>query len=83
MVPIAKCTKCGTVMKSIKCQNHRTVKVSVTTRDGKAHSLTLFNDIINDIIGSDSDDPARSLLMAPAMKFSVDSNNVVVAIKKL
>ena len=58
-----ECTKfkCNTVMKHSKCQKCRTAKVSVTDTDGKSHSLTIFNDVISDIIGND---PARALVVA-------------------
>ena len=80
---IAESTKCGTMMKRNKCQQCRTAKVCVTATNGQRHSLTIFNDVINDIIGKEPCDPARDLLMAPAMKFNVDTNKVVYSIQKL
>ena len=72
---VAECTKCGTVM----C---RTAKVSVTATSGQTHSLTLQY-VIEKIIDEDSKQPDRNLLMAPTMKFHVDSNNVVYTVKEL
>ena len=77
---ILECTKYGTVMKCHKCKTCCTAKVSVTATDGKIHSLTLFNDIIVKIVGTDI---RKDLLMAPPMKCRVDSSNVVYSIQKL
>ena len=70
-------------MKTSKCQRCLTAKVSVTAIDKETHSLTLFNDVIEKIVGDDSKQPERDLLMAPRMTFYVDSNNIVYTVKEL
>ena len=44
---------------------------------------SLFNDVIDKIIDEDSEQPDRDLLLAPTMKFYVDTNNVVYTVKEL
>ena len=55
----------------------------VTAIDEATHSLTLFNDVIEKNVGDDSEQPERDILMAPRMKFYVDSNNIVYTVKEL
>lgn len=69
-------------MKCHKCKKCRTTKVFVTVTDGKTHLFMLFNDIIEKIVSTESNDITKDLLMASAMKFSIDSN-IVYSIKKL
>ena len=50
-------------------------------RDGKSHTLTIFNDVITDIIW-DNLNVKRALLTADAMKFNVDRNDIVYSVTK-
>ena len=67
---IAECSKCGTMMKRKRCMKSQTAKVSVISRDGKSHMVTIFNDVITDIIG-DNPNVKRALLMADTVKFTL------------
>ena len=81
---LAECTKCGTLMKRSRCASSATAKISVTTTDNKRHTLTVFTDIINQIIGNNPvTDIKRALLSTPALKFNVDTNNVVYSVQTL
>ena len=60
----------------------QTAKVSIISRDGKSHTLTIFNDVITDIIG-DNPNIKRALLTADAMKFNIDRNDIVYSVTKL
>ena len=79
---IAECSKCGTMMKQKRCTKSQTAKVSIISRDGKLHTLTMFNDVITDIIG-DNSNIKRALLMADTMNFDVDRNDIVYSVTKL
>lgn len=81
---VAECTKCGMVMKASKCKKFATARVAVGGRDGKVHTLTMFNSIISSIIkGVNEADLKRKLLAAPAFRFNVDKGDVVYSVQKL
>ena len=47
---IGEWSKCGTVVKMAKCCKLSTARVVVGGKDGKAHILTMFNDVVNIVI---------------------------------
>ena len=82
---IAECTKCDTLMRRSRCTTSATAKVLVTdSKDDKKHTLTMFGDIIHQIIDTNSTaNIRRALLATPPFKFNVDPNNVVYSVQTL
>ena len=83
---IAECTKCDTLMRRSRCTTSATAKVLVTDSkdDEKTYTLTMFADIINQIIDTNSTtNIRRALLATPPLKFNVDTNNVVYSVQIL
>lgn len=81
---LAECTKCGMIMKVTKCTKFMTARVSVGGRDGKVHTLTMFDSVVSKIIdGVGGGDVKRKLLAAPACRFLVDKGCVVYSVNKL
>ena len=59
-------------------------QVSMDGNDGKRYTLTMFNNIITEIVdGVSGSDLRRRLMSAPVMRFSVDNGDVVYSVKKL
>ena len=81
---LAECTKCGMIMKVTKRTKFMTARVSVGGRDGKVHTLTMFDSVVSKIIdGVGGGDVKRKLLAAPACRFLVDKGCVVYSVNKL
>ena len=78
---ITECLKYNMMMKCSRCKKLMTARVCVTGEDGKMHTLTMFDNIIQKIISDhNTQDIKRALLDAPEHRFNLDKGDVVYSI---
>ena len=65
-------------MKISKCSKFVTARVTVSGRDGKVYTLTMFHVISSIVDGIDEVNVRRKLLCAPACRFNVDKGDVAL-----
>ena len=81
---VGECTKCGMIMKTAKCKMMPMVKVVVCEQDGKQHVVTIFEEVLVQIVdGVSGDSTTMKLLNAPTHKFLVDNRDIVYSAQKL
>ena len=73
---VSECSNCGLLMKSAKCTKSVMAKVVVSGKDGKEHTLTMFDEVVRKVIdGASGEGLAMKLLEARPMKLYVDKRD--------
>ena len=78
---VADCIKCGMVMKVSKCKKLVTARVSVGGRDGKVHTLTMFNSAISSIV--EGVNGANHCWLPLLFDLIADKGDVVYSVQKI
>ena len=79
---LAECTKCGLTMKRKKCRKFVSARVVVEDESGKRHTLMMFDDVVESIVGDGAANLKRALLGAGRHKFFVDKGGIVYSAKE-
>ena len=85
--PIGLCSKCNSKMKIARCIDHRVVNVLLLDENDKEYKVTIFNDIIDQILmlstdatNDGSEDIADKLLNAPVLYYTINQKDIVSSV---
>lgn len=84
---IVECSKCNTKMKATKCGIKNVARVIVEDTAKREHKVTIFSDIIDDIIlfaelSGGNEDKTMQLLSAPMLQFTVSAKDIVLKVTR-
>ena len=81
---IAICSKCSSTMKVAKCATHNVASVMLQDDQNKLHRVTIFNDILEQIIRYSKQDGtatlANQLLLALELTYTISHKDIVSSV---
>ena len=86
--PIGVCSKCNSKMKVARCSDHTVVNAMLVDENNKEYRVTIFNDIIDQIVmfaseaGSGSGDIEDKLLSVPVLCYTINHKDIVSSVSK-
>ena len=81
---VGECVKCGMLVKMVKCGKSLVVKVVLGGRDKKCYEVTMFDEVVHNVVdGVSGTSVEKKLLAAPEHRFNIDRKDVVYCVQKL
>ena len=87
---VGECTKCGAKMKLGKCKSKYIARVIVEDVDGKEHRVTMFNEVLHQVVGFSSEVPCHTdgeivdqLLSSPSLIYTIKDETITSVSKIL